>query len=64
MRVRACGICGSDAHGYDGDYCGRRQVLAVHAANLLPVRLGDSAAVVATGGAGVNGAIEAVRATE
>src|SRR5471032_239409 len=123
VRVRACGICGSDVHGLDGktgrripplvmgheaagevDLCDNREVLgvspgpyrrhgafaeyvavprrivyrlpdnlsyeqatmieavsvAVHAVNLTPVRLGDSAVVVGSGMIGLL-AIQAVR---
>ena len=45
VRVAACGICGSDVHGYDGT-SGRR---------IPPLVMGHEAAgVVAAAGAGVN----------
>jgi len=46
VRVEACGICGSDVHGYDGS-SGRR---------IPPIVMGHEAAgIVAAVGAGVNG---------
>ena len=46
MRVAACGICGSDVHGYDGS-SGRR---------IPPIVMGHEAAgIVAAAGAGVEG---------
>ena len=54
VRVRACGICGSDVHGYDGS-SGRR---------LPPVVMGHEAAgVVARVGASVKGATPGDRVT-
>src|SRR5215831_10467829 len=54
VRVAACGICGSDVHGYDGS-SGRR---------IPPIVMGHEAAgIVASVGAGVAGLHEADRVT-
>ncbi len=54
IRVRACGICGSDIHGYDGS-SGRR---------IPPLVMGHEAAgTVAAAGAGVTGFREGDRVT-
>lgn len=54
VRVEACGICGSDVHGYDGS-SGRR---------IPPIVMGHEAAgVVARVGAGVSGFKEGDRVT-
>ena len=54
VRVAACGICGSDVHGYDGS-SGRR---------IPPLVMGHEAAgVVAETGAGVNGFAKSDRVT-
>ncbi len=54
VRVEACGICGSDVHGYDGS-SGRR---------IPPIVMGHEAAgVVASVGAGVTGFSEGDRVT-
>src|SRR5712672_301419 len=54
IRVGACGICGSDVHGYDGS-SGRR---------IPPIVMGHEAAgTIATVGADVNGLAEGGRVT-
>jgi L-iditol 2-dehydrogenase len=54
VRVKACGICGSDVHGYDGS-SGRR---------IPPIIMGHEAAgVVAAAGAGVTAFSEGDRVT-
>src|SRR5436309_7066694 len=54
VRVRACGICGSDIHGYDGS-SGRR---------IPPLVMGHEAAgTVAETGAGANGFAKGDRIT-
>lgn len=54
LRVQACGICGSDVHGYDGS-SGRR---------IPPIVMGHEAAgTVAAAGAGVKGYVEGDRVT-
>src|SRR5919108_2379569 len=54
VRVAACGICGSDVHGYDGS-SGRR---------IPPIVMGHEAAgTVALVGKGVNGLSEGDRIT-
>src|SRR5271163_2114676 len=54
IRVRACGICGSDIHGYDGS-TGRR---------IPPLVMGHEAAGTVAGvGAGVTGFAEGDRVT-
>src|SRR5258705_10406971 len=54
IRVGACGICGSDVHGYDGS-SGRR---------IPPIVMGHEAAGrIAAGGAGVTGLGEGDRGT-
>ena len=54
IRVAACGICGSDVHGYDGS-TGRR---------IPPLVMGHEAAGVVTGiGSGVEGFREGDRVT-
>jgi L-iditol 2-dehydrogenase len=54
IRVAACGICGSDVHGYDGS-SGRR---------IPPLVMGHEAAgVIATVGEGINGFSEGDRVT-
>src|SRR3954471_3820034 len=54
IRLRACGICGSDVHGYDGS-TGRR---------IPPLVMGHEAAgTVAETGAGVNGFAKGDRVT-
>src|ERR1051326_3221333 len=54
VRVAACGICGSDVHGYDGS-TGRR---------IPPLVMGHEAAgVVAGAGSGVDGFPEGDRVT-
>ncbi len=54
VRVAACGICGSDVHGYDGS-SGRR---------IPPIVMGHEAAgIVAALGEGVNGVSEGERVT-
>src|SRR3979411_194174 len=54
IRVGACGICGSDVHGYDGS-SGRR---------IPPIVMGHEAAGrIAAVGAGVTGLIEGDRVT-
>jgi L-iditol 2-dehydrogenase len=54
VRVEACGICGSDVHGYDGS-SGRR---------IPPIVMGHEAAgTVAAAGAGVKGYAEGDRVT-
>src|SRR5882724_4384655 len=54
IRVGACGICGSDVHGYDGS-SGRR---------IPPIVMGHEAAGrIATVGAGVSGLAEGDRVT-
>src|SRR5215470_18391876 len=54
LRVAACGICGSDVHGYDGSY-GRR---------IPPIVMGHEAAgVIAALGAGVSQFLQGDRVT-
>src|SRR5260221_12632335 len=54
IRVGACGICGSDVHGYDGS-SGRR---------IPPIVMGHEAAGrIAAGGTGVSGLAEGDRVT-
>src|SRR6266478_3703253 len=54
IRVGACGICGSDVHGYDGS-SGRR---------IPPIVMGHEAAGrIAAAGAGVTGLVEGDRVT-
>lgn len=54
VRVAACGICGSDVHGYDGS-SGRR---------IPPIVMGHEAAgTIAALGAGVSGFVEGDRVT-
>src|SRR5215472_18759476 len=54
LRVAACGICGSDVHGYDGS-SGRR---------IPPIVMGHEAAGVVAGiGEGVSGLSEGDRVT-
>src|SRR5215210_2826744 len=54
VRVRACGICGSDVHGFDGS-TGRR---------VPPLVMGHEASgVVAKTGAAVKGIVEGDRVT-
>jgi L-iditol 2-dehydrogenase len=45
VRVRACGVCGSDTHGYDGS-TGRR---------IPPLVMGHEAGVIERVGRGVHG---------